>query len=60
MKKLFSFILALSVVASVFAQDLAQYEELMQVKFNNGNAKDLNIRLSADVPAQYVLPEDYE
>ena len=60
MKKLFSFILALSVVASVFAQDLAQYEELMQVKFNNGNAKDLNIRLSADVPAQYVLPEEYE
>ena len=60
MKKLFSFILALSVVVSVFAQDLAQYEELMQVKFNNGNAKDLNIRLSADVPAQYVLPEDYE
>lgn len=60
MKKLFSFILALSVVASVFAQDLAQYEELMQVKFNDGNAKDLNIRLSADVPAQYVLPEDYE
>ena len=48
MKKLFSFALALSVVASAFAQDLTQYEELMQVKFNNGNARDLNVRLSAD------------
>ena len=60
MKKLFSFVLALSVVASVFAQDLTQYEELMQVKFNNGNARDLNIRLSADAPVQYVLPDDYK
>ena len=60
MKKLFSFALALSVVASAFAQDLTQYEELMQVKFNNGNARDLNVRLSADAPAQYVLPEEYE
>ena len=52
--------LAMLMVAGVFAQTDAQYDELMQTKFNNGNAKDLNVRLSADVPVQYVLPEDYE
>ena len=52
--------LAMLVVAGVFAQTDAQYEELMQTKFNNGNARDLNVRLSADAPVQYVLPSEYE
>ena len=60
MKKLFSFMLAMSMVAGMFAQTDAQYEELMQTKLNNGNARELNVRLSADAPVQYVLPEEYE
>ncbi len=60
MKKLFSLMLAMTMVAGVFAQTDAQYYELMQTKLNNGNARELNVRLSADVPVQYVLPSDYE
>lgn len=52
--------LAMTMVAGVFAQTDAQYYELMQTKLNNGNARELNVRLSADVPVQYVLPSDYE
>ena len=52
--------LAMSMVAGMFAQTDAQYEELMQTKLNNGNARELNVRLSADAPVQYVLPEEYE
>ena len=60
MKKLFSLMLAMTMVAGVFAQTDALYYELMQTKLNNGNARELNVCLSADVPVQYVLPSDYE
>ncbi len=60
MKKAISFVIALFVVASMSAQALTQYDELIQVKSNNGNAKDLNICLSVTPPVQYVLPEEYE
>ena len=52
--------LAMTMVAGVFAQTDALYYELMQTKLNNGNARELNVCLSADVPVQYVLPSDYE
>lgn len=60
MKKTMSFVIALFVVASMSAQALTQYDELIQVKSNNGNAKDLNTCLSVTPPVQYVLPEEYE
>jgi hypothetical protein len=59
MKKFISFVLALYMVAGIYAQTQAQYDELIQVRSNNGQAKDLNTCLSATAPAQYVLPEEY-
>ena len=52
--------LALLMVASVFAQTAVQYDELMQVKTNNGQLRELNVRLSAAAPVQYILPGEYD
>ena len=52
--------LAMLMVAGVFAQTAVQYDELMQVKTNNGQSRELNVRLSATAPVQYVLPGEYE
>lgn len=60
MKKIISCILALFMVAGISGQTSAQYDELIQVRSNNGKAKELNTCLSASVPVQYVLPEEYE
>lgn len=60
MRKIISFVLALFLVAGIYAQTLTQYDELIQVKTNNGQSKELNVRVSATVPVQYVLPEEYE
>ena len=60
MRKIISFVLALFLFAGIYAQTLTQYDELIQVKTNNGQSKELNVRVSATVPVQYVLPEEYE
>jgi hypothetical protein len=60
MKKTISFVLALFMVAGIYAQTLTQYDELIQVKTNNGKSKELNVRVSATAPVQYILPEEYE
>ena len=52
--------LAMLMVAGVFAQTEVQYDELMQTKLNNGNARELNVRLSATAPVQYILPGEYD
>ena len=56
MKKVFS----LFWVLTVFLCSYSQQVDLEQYMFNNGNARALNVCLSADVPVQYVLPEEYE
>ena len=38
MKKFISFVLALYMVAGIYAQTQAQYDELIQVRLNNGQA----------------------
>ena len=43
-----------------FFQTLNQYSELVQVKTNNGKSKELNVRVSATAPVQYILPEEYQ
>ncbi len=60
MKKIFSLLLASSFVVALSAQTGAQFNELIQVKTNNGNAKELSVSLSTTAPAQYVLPSEYE
>ena len=60
MKKIISFVLANLIFASLSAQTLAQFDELVRVRTNNGAAKELNILLSTDVPVQYVLPDEYK
>ena len=60
MRKIISFVLASFFVAGTYAQTLSQYDELIQVKTNNGNSKELNVRVSTTAPVQYVLPEEYE
>ena len=58
MKKIFSLVLAMSFVVGLGAQTLSQYEELLKVKNNNGNAKELNVHLTTTAPIQYVMPEE--
>ncbi len=60
MKKIISFVLANLIFASLSAQTLAQFDELVRVRTNNGASKELNIFLSTDVPVQYVLPDEYK
>ena len=60
MKKIFSLVLAMLLVVGLGAQTPSQYEELLKVKNNNGNAKELNVHLSTTAPVQYVMPEEYE
>ncbi len=60
MRKTISFVLALFLVAGINAQTLNQYSELVQVKTNNGKSKELNVRVSATAPVQYILPEEYQ
>ena len=60
MKKIISFVLANLIFASLSAQTLAQFDELVRVRTNNGASKELNILLSTDVPVQYVLPDEYK
>ena len=59
MRKTISFVLALFLAAGTYAQTLTQYEELIQVKTNNGKSKELNVRVSDTAPVHYILPEDY-
>ena len=40
MKKTISFVLALFMVAGIYAQTSTQYDELIQVKTNNGKSKE--------------------
>lgn len=60
MKKICLLVLAMSFVVGLGAQTPSQYEELLRVKNNNGNAKDLNVHLTTMAPIQYVMPEEYE
>ena len=54
MKKTISFVLALFMVAGIYAQTSTQYDELIQVKTNNGKSKELNVRVSATAPVQFL------